>query len=324
MSEDSTDSKPPKLKLKSAGERKPQGEGTASNEHSAPEPETPVRESIMKLRRPIEEADLTTSEPALESEAAGQTFDPQNPFGSNAAPEPKPPRVSAPDPTPAAASAEPDRAAVAPVNSPAPAPAPAQSVATPRPEPLPEPKPHSGILSSLFIILALVLVLGGGGYAIWLVLSESPTNDTQSEVSSEGVATSPKLNPIEKAKAAISKVPFLKTEEVVNEGAEPETAPAPKQSDSQTTSPEPAVETPTGSTSVEALDSNLKQAVSAFLSSAHIGGVRSGANARVMLNGESYQTGEEVDSHTGLTFVGTQGGKVLFRDKNGIVYAKSF
>ena len=58
--------------------------------------------------------------------------------------------------------------------------------------------------------------------------------------------------------------------------------------------------------------------------SAHIGGIRTGNHARIMLNGTRYEIGEEVAPQSGLRFVGAQNNTLRFRDENGIVYTKSF
>lgn len=183
------------------------------------------------------------------------------------------------------------------------------------------------MMGSLFMIFALILVLGGGGYAIWMVLSEGPT-DAAEETQSDADTSKAGLNPIEKAKAAIAKIPFLQTEEVVNEGTTSEAA-SPPAGITLPTEPAPKPDTTVAPTvnlasNTGEIDNSLTSSVTDFLADLHIGGVRSGSNARIMLNGESYGIGDVVDSQTELHFIGTQAGKLLFRDKNGIVYAKTF
>ena len=68
----------------------------------------------------------------------------------------------------------------------------------------------------------------------------------------------------------------------------------------------------------------LKQAVSIYLQSVHIGGVRTGPRARIMLNGENYDINDIVETTIGLKFIGTRNQKLLFQDPNGVTYAKSF
>ena len=43
-----------------------------------------------------------------------------------------------------------------------------------------------------------------------------------------------------------------------------------------------------------------------------------------MINAESYTIGEIVDEETGLSFEGIKDGKILFKDRNGFFYLKSF
>ena len=119
---------------------------------------------------------------------------------------------------------------------------------------------------------------------------------------------------IAKAKAAISKVPVADTDEIEG-GAEAETAPADV--------PEMAADT------AEAVDpapilSSGRDAVSQFLSSAHIGGVRKGDRPMILLNGEAFNRGDLVDEATGLKFEGFRDGKIAFRGADGVVYVKSF
>ena len=43
-----------------------------------------------------------------------------------------------------------------------------------------------------------------------------------------------------------------------------------------------------------------------------------------MLDGENYNINDTVDAATGLVFIGTRDQRLLFKDRNGIIYVKSF
>jgi len=344
MPDDAADSHPPKLKLKSACQS-PDVEAPAASEPEPTEPATPPRESVIKLRRPIEDGDLTKPEAEKIAEPsekpAAPTFDPENPFKKK---QEEPP-VDAPAPlnvTLKSPAANPEPTAAA-VSAPRPAETPARSVpdspqisqVSAPDESLSEPSSHNNSIgSSLLMIAALILVLGGGGYAIWMVLTEGPAGmsyatpaaESQSATQAQADSTDKPLNPIEKAKAALAKIPFLQTEEVINAGASSvdtekteaiQTDLAPVQNNAAV---DAAVSTTAATTSGE----NGKQTAATFLANAHIDGVRSGSNPRVMLNGDNFIIGDIIDSTTGLKFIGIQDQKLLFRDRNGIVYGKSF
>ncbi|MFP4674131.1 MAG: hypothetical protein ACLFO5_06025, partial [Opitutales bacterium] len=68
----------------------------------------------------------------------------------------------------------------------------------------------------------------------------------------------------------------------------------------------------------------IRSEATELLKYADVGAVRSGENARVMLNGEYYRVGDLVDKDTGLVFKGIKGEKLLFQDRNEIYYLKSF
>jgi hypothetical protein len=67
-----------------------------------------------------------------------------------------------------------------------------------------------------------------------------------------------------------------------------------------------------------------KAAISEFLSSVHIGGVRDSDRPMVIVDGQSYLAGDVLMDETGLTFAGVDEGKLVFHDDLGIVYLKSF
>ena len=314
MPEDSSDSQKPKLRLKSAAERKAQAE-------TSPETETPTREPSLKLDRSAPESQRAPElapqaiEPSI-PEPEKPAFDPKRPFRNSEG-----------------ASAEASGSVTKPTPMPDAPPPPASAhPSPPPPEPSIRAAQHTSMLSSLLMIFALIVILGGGGYVIWNVLSAPPSDGT-SQTSESAPASNENekksSNPIDKTKAAIAKVPVSKAEEVVSEG---DAAPAPKAASSESQISDNASDetketeglAETAATSPTPSAGDLKDAVSYFLSNAHIGGMRSGENPRIMLNGESYAVGDRVDLKTDLRFVGMQNGKLLFRDKNGIVYAKSF
>jgi len=59
------------------------------------------------------------------------------------------------------------------------------------------------------------------------------------------------------------------------------------------------------------------------LNSIHIGGVRTGAKAKIIISGTTYVVGG-FESETDLCFDGIRNRKLALKDKNGVVYLKSF
>jgi hypothetical protein len=68
----------------------------------------------------------------------------------------------------------------------------------------------------------------------------------------------------------------------------------------------------------------LKDAVAQFLNSASIGAVKPGPQARIMLNHDNYNISDVINPSTGLRFIGTKVTRLVFKDRNGIFYVKSF
>lgn len=190
-------------------------------------------------------------------------------------------------------------------------------------------EPKGSPLGSIFMILLLLLLLGGAGAGIWYLLQakdNTPIEETPELVIHQGspppapIEEAPSEGPIAKAKNILAKLPFNSEPEAAAPQATTPEAPAPAEASAesapvvlQTSAPK----TITGS-------GNIREQVTTFLTSVHIGGVRSGANARVMLNGEYYNIGDIVEQSTGLVFKGTNEQKLEFMDRNGIRYRKSF
>lgn len=207
---------------------------------------------------------------------------------------------------------------------------------------------------SFAILFILLLICCGAAYGIWAVLSAS---SEETDVATPEKVPEPTLaanNPIEQAKATIASIPTVTDEGIVAEtdGSQPpptvnppvaaatdspppastttQTLPAPRPVPTQSyTGPAPLGTTQPPSTALsepvaKQLDYSLKPEVSDYLSSVKIDGYRAGARPKVMLNGKSYLVGDVVQESTGLVFTGTQAQKLLFKDKNGVVYAKSF
>jgi hypothetical protein len=214
---------------------------------------------------------------------------------------------------------------------------------------------HSPIMS-IVIIFVLLAIFGGSGFGLWFVLrspadkapeqrtfdTSNPSSGGQNSAQSSEQEPGPIQNPIEKAKANIAKVPTAATEEVLGSlpGSSPDEVDGPSEStgpieETFETSPPVAEATPQAAQAEEnfepvslppasQLDEAMIDRVSALLSQSHIGGVRQGADPKVILDGNSYITGDLVDPETGLRFAGIRKGKLAFKDANGIIYLKSF
>ncbi|HAV14581.1 MAG TPA: hypothetical protein DCX06_13985 [Opitutae bacterium] len=199
---------------------------------------------------------------------------------------------------------------------------------------------NSSTLISILIIVALFIVLLAGAAGLWFILKSSseetiqvipstaaqptanvPTlQDVPNEPSAEPIQKHSITDPVARAKATIAEV---QTAQQVSEmiGIEGPTAMAPPVESAVISTATKAL-TPTLST--PAPSTELQAAVTEFLSTLHIDGLRSGSNPKVMINAESYLLGEEVNRSTGLTFEGVKDGKLLFKDRNGLYYLKSF
>ncbi|MGJ8651574.1 MAG: hypothetical protein ACSHX4_14560 [Opitutaceae bacterium] len=170
--------------------------------------------------------------------------------------------------------------------------------------------------SGIIIIVILLLILGAAGFGIWWVLKDpaAETNTaitaTETETPAAAAVAQPS-NPIQRAKETIAKVPVTTVPEI-------NTAPvAPPKTQTPASIPAPQPAAPSEA-------SVLQQAVTQFLADAHIGGVRTGNSPRVTIGGETYNAGDIIDETLNLSFIGIQDGRLLFKDRNGVHYLKSF
>ncbi len=223
-------------------------------------------------------------------------------------------------------------------------------------ETLPKDSPakHGPPITSILMILAMILLIGAAGAGIWWVLKDDETSTQEAQTAPPPVETppapsttppAPPSGPIGKAKEAIARKEAADAENLADSGllensaetppSDPEPAPpeesfepapaepAPAEPETEREADAPAPPAPAEPAPTAPSD-ELQAEVSEFLSAAEIGAVRAGRQARVMLNGISYSSGEEVHAATGLIFVGTKDDRLVFRDDNGIYYVKSF
>ncbi len=347
MSEEHSESKPPKLKLS----RKLNEEQT-NREQDKPKPELKLKRPVEReetqssgtpprLKRPEEkepkDSSAEASAPKLKrpeaSDIADETkpgakpeasvaFDKDNPF-KDILPEQKtkrrdqpPPELpSKPAPVIEDGSSEKLEEAIS-------------SIAE-------EKKSHNLILS-IVIILILLGILGGSGYGLWYVL-RAPSGNSPKETSA-GLAPSKEAaqqsdglfsNAVAKAKETIAKVEDAAVDEALDMKAAPavpDAPPPPVQEKTETTEtalPEENFEPPPPQ-SGKMVDQALVGVVSEYLASIHIGGVRTGERPKVIIEGVSYEVGDLLVAETGLRFAGLRNGKLAFKDENGVVYLKSF
>lgn len=188
---------------------------------------------------------------------------------------------------------------------------------------------RSNVVTSVIIILVLFCILAAAAGGIWFVLKDmgEPQVTESSAAVTPPPATEPESNtggfnlaaPINQAKESIAKVPVMDLEVIEDDK---ETSPP---SEPIIVRPQPAsAPVPVSSEATAAAATSYKEAVSSFLANAYIGGVRNGANAKVIIDGRSHTIGSVVDPETGLTFLGTRDGRLVFRDGNSVVYVKSF
>jgi hypothetical protein len=180
-------------------------------------------------------------------------------------------------------------------------------------------KHRTSTFASIIIVVVLLLILAAAGGGIWWVL-KAPNKDTTQDTpvaETQVEATEARTSiaaPITKAKKTITSIPVAEVPDLRK--TEPRVSPkvhsfiAPPRTPTRTTTPSASNE--------------MKEAVSAYLNNVHIGGVRMGTRAKVMIDGDSYEIGDIVDEATGLKFAGTRDGRLVFSDSNGIFYVKSF
>ena len=167
----------------------------------------------------------------------------------------------------------------------------------------PPPTQKNDSVGTILIIAALLFILAAAAGGIWFVLG---SNDSATPEEVIPLEVSPS-NPIERAKATIATVPDRNIDPVL---------------DLEPTSTIDSEAVPTADTNLAKKSS--KEAISQYLQNIHIDGIRSGARARIMLNGENYNINDTVDPATGLIFIGTRNKQLLFKDSNGTIYVKSF
>lgn len=313
MSDDPAN-KPPKLKLQRPSQTKESSDAPKAQLTPPLKTEPSTPEPLPKLvpKKPIEENSIKANEissptPVPEPEEAAPKATPPLPKNPPApkAPSTKPTQELAPglqnrlDERPPAGVEQHLQESL-------------KATSTPAPE---ATKARSSVGTSIALIIVLMLILGGGGYAVWEMFMQAEATPETSQQTATETPEQPK-NPIEHAKANIDKVPVADIDAITGESAEPVAPDAPENAITESkvsTPPEPTAQT-----------GDLRTSVSGFLSSTQIGMVRTGANARVMLNSESFRIGDVVDSNTGLIFLGTQEGKLVFKDRNEVTYHKSF
>jgi len=177
-----------------------------------------------------------------------------------------------------------------------------------------EPAEKESPLSSILIVVAILFILAAAAGGIWFLLrSDEPEQLKSTEIAAPAAAAS---NPVERAKASIATVPDRNLDKALgSESApEPSTQAAAEPIEAELSAIEPSVVIPI----------SLKESVSKYLQNIHIGGIRTGERARIMLDGENYNINDTVDAASGLVFIGTRDQRLLFKDRNGIIYVKSF
>ncbi|WP_269522226.1 hypothetical protein [Coraliomargarita parva] len=305
MSDDTGENKPLKLKL-SRDLALPKEE----KEVPSPAPAKPAAQAAPKLK-------ITPLKSAPQDETNPEVKAPVEDFpAAKKAVSPPPPAPSAPPP-PAAAAVQPTLPPkLPPVQNDMPPPSPA-----PRKAPAAsgtsggEKGSQSSPLASLLLILAILLVIGGACGGIWYVLmgSQPESGDATTTNTPPVVASTTPSGPIAKAKAVVEQVAQAEADAgALLNPAEP-VAVKPVQAETSAPKADSKVDT-----------NEYRDQVSAYLSDAQVGAVRTGNQARVMLDDISYVIGDTVEPSTGLVFVGTKDGRLVFKDRNGVYYLKSF
>lgn len=177
-----------------------------------------------------------------------------------------------------------------------------------------EPAQKDSPLSSILIVVAMLFILAAAAGGIWFLLrSDGPEQLESAEITAPAAAPS---NPIERAKASIATVPDRNLDKTLGTESAPEPI-------TQLVA-EPIVAELSPAETSPAIPTSLKESVSKYLQNIHIGGIRTGERARIMLDGANYNINDTVDAATGLVFIGTRDQRLLFKDRNGIIYVKSF
>lgn len=321
MTEENQDSKTPKLRLsRQADDAQPKE--TKPEKIAAPKPD-------LQLKRPGEggaQAQPTPKDP-LETKPEPQDeadFDPENPFQGITDTPKKEYRDAAPPELPSRpasivsdGSGEKLEEAIKQIGDEA-----------------EEKKSMSGLLTSLVIIFILIAILGGTGYGLYYVLkspgeSGEPSSAKTSETTdTEGDSGGFLSGSITKAKAAITKKTGNDASAAEDADLAEELAPSVQTAEDATAEATKTTETTktaeTAKTNQESAATATESSVAEFLKTAHIGGVRTGERALLILNGESYKKGDLIHPEYGLRFIGFRDEKLAFRDDKGIIYIKSF
>jgi len=307
MSDDSKETRP---KLKLTRDTLPQ-EPEAATEAKPAAPKAPS-------------ADLPPTEPPIAPKPKLQmpTSD-----DSSKAPVPPPPPVQAEatETTPPALPPKPEQEAAP------------EAPATEKKAKADSPMLSIAIISALFIILVVIAI------GIWLVLrpagSEAePIAESSAKIQSPAPeASDPVTEPratmtsqIARTKETIANVPVM---EALPSMSDP--LPAVEATQPSQDAPSPVIHMKSTPVAVPQETSHtaqinaqqraaLQSAAAQYLAQIHIDGLRSGSKPKVMINAESYTIGEIVNEETGLSFEGIKDGKILFKDRNGFFYLKSF
>ena len=296
MSEESGEPTPPKLKLSSSRNQldKPQSALSAS----APSSDNASLSS--KTDTSPLETPIAASKPAPVLKATPPPV------------KVTPPTVKA---TPAPVKATPPPVKLTPPpQAQKPAPRTSGSASAKIKEPATEAPEKDNPLSSILIVAAILFILAAAAGGIWFLLrSDQPELVEGTEIAAPAAAPT---NPVERAKATIAAVPDRNLDKALDteSAPEPSTQAAAEPIEAELSAVEPSPVIP----------NSLKESVSKYLQNIHIGGIRTGVRARIMLDGENYNINETVDAATGLVFIGTRDQRLLFKDRNGTIYVKSF
>lgn len=223
---------------------------------------------------------------------------------------------------------------------------------------LPSPTTGNNLFTSIIVIGLLFLILGAAGGGLYLVLKTDVDEKTAEVSDSSGANATSSASETTKAeepteagknKKENSSGPIQKTRDVIAQILEAERGGI-EENDPGTKAPEKDQEQPDTTSSAalgtaenggaskgdaksgaelpdlpdSGMAAKIRSEATELLKYADVGAVRSGENARVMLNGEYYRAGDLVDKDTGLVFKGIKGEKLLFQDRNEIYYLKSF
>ncbi|MFQ3226153.1 MAG: hypothetical protein ACI8Z5_002423 [Lentimonas sp.] len=298
MTEESAEPKPNKLKL-SSSRNQPDKQQSAP----APKESTPVSPSVIPKADHKPKVTLRTASTQTASTPATPT-----PIAAKPVAKQTPPPV-AKQPTPIKATPPQPRQSPPRISNSAPKPAEQPTIPTASAPLKDDP------LGSILIVAALLSILVAAAGGIWYLFQSDQPAPTEEAARLEASPT----NPVERAKTAIASVPDRNLDHTIAPQA------APKPEVTTETKIEAIPETPQPTLPAEAAPTvDLKAVVSNYLQTVHIGGVRTGAKARIMLNGENYNINDTVDTATGLIFIGTRDQKLLFKDPNGVTYVKSF